>query len=112
MPVTYTSSRTPERFASARPLDFYAGTEIAPTRSSASCAKGSVWMSLVIPERVAELVGFALEAQLLSKLAVLVFEFRSRLLQVAQLFERFHLIAKVRISSKPRENGGHGLIQR
>ena len=39
----------------------------------------------LIPERSAELVIVALEEQLLSKVSVLIFQFRGRLLQFAQL---------------------------
>ena len=49
----------------------------------ALCTKGLVRLRSVIPERSTKLVVITFEAQLLSKFAVLVFEFRSRLLQLA-----------------------------
>ena len=50
----------------------------------ALCTKGLLRMVLVIPERVAKHVVITLEAQLFSKLSVLIFQFPSRLLQVAE----------------------------
>ena len=52
----------------------------------ALCTKGLVRLRSVIPERSTKLVVITFEAQLLSKFAVLVFEFRSRLLQLADIY--------------------------
>ena len=55
----------------------------------ALCTKGLVRLRSVIPERSTKLVVITFEAQLLSKFAVLVFEFRSRLLQLAHIVRNF-----------------------
>jgi hypothetical protein len=51
-----------------------------------------------IPERSAELVIVALEAQLLSKVSVLIFQFRGSLLQLAQLvYDLINLVSGLSI---------------
>jgi hypothetical protein len=46
-------------------------------------------MRLVVPVRVAKLIFIALETQLLSQFAILVFQSRCRMLQFPQLVENF-----------------------
>lgn len=61
-------------------------------------AERSVGVTLFIPKRRSALEVTALETQLLSKTAILVFEFGSRLLQFAQFVQHvLHLLFRVTV---------------